>query len=330
MHFGHLAESGEAGTIVSQTDLRPAIQASGELKEMTESMNRIARLPVLAAATIMLVVSATGCKRLEARDQLNKGVEAYKEQRYDEAIDHFQRAVNLDPTYPMTRTYLATAYAQEVVPGMDTPENEKAAQLAIDQFEKVLDADPGDTTALKQIATMYYDLKKFDLAKQWQQKVLAADPKDADAAYTIGVIDWTQAYANAVQALQSVGMQDDSAGNTKMPRKVCQEIQEQNTPLIDEGLHYLLMVVDPNNPDGYLGSFANAQKPGGNGLRPSDDSAMVYLNLMYRRKADLDCTDATARKADLAQADAWREKALGTRRANEEKANSKVNGVVIQ
>jgi tetratricopeptide (TPR) repeat protein len=289
--------------------LRPVIEAAGELKEKTESMNRIARLPVLTVATIMLVVSATGCKRLEARDQLNKGVEAYKEAQYEVAIDHFQRAVNLDPTYPMTRTYLATAYSQEVVPGLDTPDNEQHAQMAIDEFEKVLDADPGDTTALKQIATMYYDLKKFDLAKQWQLKVLQADPKDADAAYTIGVIDWTQAYANAVKALQSVGMQDDSAGNPKMPKKICRQIQDENTPLVNDGLTELQDAIN---------------------IRPSDDEAMVYMNLMYRRKADLDCTDPAARKADLAQADAWREKALGTRRANEEKANSKVNGVIIQ
>ena len=272
-------------------------------------MNRIARLPVLAAASIALVVSAAGCRRLEARDQLNKGVEAYKEAEYEEAIDHFQRAVNLDPTYPMTRTYLATAYAQEVVPGLDTPDNEKHAQMAIDEFEKVLDTDPGDTTALKQIATMYYDLKKFDLAKQWQLKVLQADPKDADAAYTIGVIDWTQAYSNAVKALQSVGMQDESNGNPKMPRKVCREIQDENTGLITEGLQYLQEAVN---------------------IRPTDEEAMVYLNLMYRRQADLACGNPAEIKADLAQADAWREKALGTRRANEEKANSKVSGVVVQ
>lgn len=272
-------------------------------------MNRIARIPVLAAATIMLVASATGCKRLEARDQLNKGVEAYKEARYEEAIDHFQRAVNLDPTYPMTRTYLATAYAQMVVPGMDSSDNQKNAQLAIDEFQKVLEANPTDGTALKQIATMYYDLKKFDLAKQWQLKVLQADPKDADAAYTIGVIDWTQAYANAVKALQSVGMQDNSQGNAKMPKKVCKQIQDENTSLVAEGLNYLHQAVQD---------------------RPSDDDAMVYLNLMYRRKADLDCNDPAARKTDLAKADQWREKALGTRRANEEKANSKVSGVVIK
>lgn len=272
-------------------------------------MNRIARLPVLAATTIMLVVSATGCKRLEARDQLNKGVEAYKQAQYEEAIDHFQRAVNLDPTYPMTRTYLATAYAQMVVPNLDSPDNLKNAQMAIDEFQKVLETDPGDTTALKQIATMYFDLKKFDLAEQWQLKVLAANPKDADAAYTIGVIDWMQAYANAVRTLKDAGMQDNSQGNAKMPKKVCSEIKDQNTPLVTQGLDYLQKAVQ---------------------IRPSDDEAMVYLNLMYRRKADLDCGDDSARKADLALADDWREKALGTRRANEQKANSKVSGVVMQ
>ena len=84
-------------------------------------MNRIARVPVLAAAAFSLLVFSTACKRLEARDQLNKGVQAYKSAKYEEAISHFQNAVNLDPTYPMTRIYLATAYAQQVVPDLTTP-----------------------------------------------------------------------------------------------------------------------------------------------------------------------------------------------------------------
>ncbi|HEX3940203.1 MAG TPA: tetratricopeptide repeat protein [Acidobacteriaceae bacterium] len=271
-------------------------------------MNRIARLPVLAAATIALVVSATGCKRLEARDQLNKGVQAYKQAKYEEAIDHFQRAVKLDPTYPMTRLYLATAYAQQVVPNLDSPENEKMAQMAINGFEEVLREHPDDITSMKQIAALYFDLNKFDLAKQWQLKVLGADSKDPEAAYTIGVIDWTLAYRNAVKALASVGMQDDGLGNPKMPKKVCQQIKDDNAGLVSDGLAYLQKAVD---------------------LRPTYDDAMSYLNLMYRRKADLDCGDDAARKADLALADSWREKAMGTRKANEEKESQKVSGVVM-
>ena len=271
-------------------------------------MNRLARLPVLAAATVALVASATGCKRLEARDQLNKGVQAYKQAKYEEAIDHFQRAVNLDPTYPMTRLYLATAYANEVVPQLDSPENEKTAQMAINGFQEVLKEHPGDPTSMKQIAALYFDLNKFDQARQWQQKVLEANPKDAEAAYTIGVIDWTLAYKNAVTELRSVNMQDDGEGNAKLPKKACQELQKENTDLVNEGMRYLNDAVND---------------------RPNYDDAMQYLNLMDRRKADLACGNDAERKADLAEAQDWVHKAMGARKANEEKANEKVNGVVM-
>ncbi|HEX4037916.1 MAG TPA: tetratricopeptide repeat protein [Acidobacteriaceae bacterium] len=271
-------------------------------------MNRIARFPVVAAATILLVASATGCKRLEARDQLNKGVQAYKQAKYEEAIDHFQRAVNLDPTYPMTRLYLATAYAQQVVPNLDTPENEKTAQMAINGFEEVLREHPDDVTSMKQIAALNFDLDKFDQAKEWQLKVFTANPKDAEAAYTIGVIDWTLAYKNAMHALQGAGMQDDGTGNQKMPKPVCKTLQDENASLVDDGLKYLQVAVD---------------------LRPNYDAAMQYLNLLYRRKADLDCGNDSARKADLAQAEDWVHKAMGARKVNEQKANEKATGGVV-
>jgi hypothetical protein len=54
------------------------------------------------------------------------------------------------------------------------------------------------------------------------------------------------------------------------------------------------------------------------------------LQLTYRRKADLECGDDAARKADMALVDEWREKAMNTRKANEEKKNSQTNGVTMQ
>ena len=272
-------------------------------------MNRIARVPVLAAAALSLLVSTTGCKRLEARDQLNKGVQAYKSAQYEEAINHFQNAVNLDPTYPMTRIYLATAYAQQVVPDLTTPDNLKKASLAIGSYKQVLQQHPGDVTSLKGIAGLYFSIDKPAQAKEWQEKVMQADAKDPDAPYTIGVIDWKDAYKNAVKVLAQTNLQDNGQGNTKMDKKQCSQIKDQNTQDVTEGLQYLHKAVD---------------------LRPSYDDAMSYLNLMYRRKADIDCGDASAVKDDIAQADQWRDKAMGTRKANElqkEKANP--GGIVL-
>jgi tetratricopeptide (TPR) repeat protein len=271
-------------------------------------MNRIARVPVLAAAALSLMLLSAGCKRLEARDQLNKGVQAYKAARYEEAIGHFQRAVNLDPTYPMTRIYLATAYMQQVVPDLTTPENLKNAQLAIDSYQKVLDEHPNDINSLKGIASLYLSEDKFDKAKEWQLKVLSVDPQNAEAAYTIGVIDWREAYKNAVTALKGAGLQDDGAGNAKMSKGVCADIKKSNDALVAEGLKYLNLAVQD---------------------RPTYDDAMSYLNLMYRRQADLDCGNDAARKADLAQADQWREKAMGTRKANEEKKAAASGGGIV-
>ncbi len=271
-------------------------------------MNGIARIPVLAAALSLLVVS-TGCKRLEARDQLNKGVQAYKSAKYEEAINHFQNAVNLDPSYPMTRIYLATAYAQQVVPDLPTPDNLKKANLAIDSYKKVLQEHPGDNTSLKGIASLYFNMGDMDLAKQWQQKVIQSDPKDPEAPYTIGVIDWKAAYKNTVQALAAGGLQDDGTGNVKMSKQTCAKLKAENAQAVGEGLNYLEKAIQ---------------------IRPSYDDAMSYLNLTYRQKADIDCGDPNAVKQDVAEAQQWNDKAMGTRKANEiQKEKSQAGGIVM-
>jgi tetratricopeptide (TPR) repeat protein len=271
-------------------------------------MKRIARFPVLAVAVLSLLAFMTGCNRLQARDQLNKGVSAYKNAKYEEAIGHFQKAVQLDPSLPMARLYLATAYAQQVVPDLDSPENLQSAQLAIDGFKEVLSKDPKDINSLKGIASLYFNIKKYDEARDWQKKVIEVDPNDPEAHYSIGVIDWRLAYRNAVKTLVAAGMQDDGTGNAKMSKATCATLQQQNTQLVTEGIEYLQKAID---------------------LRPSYDEAMSYINLMYRRKADLDCGNDADRKADLAKADEWREKSMGTRKANEEKKNEQTPGGIV-
>jgi tetratricopeptide (TPR) repeat protein len=271
-------------------------------------MNGPARITALAVALAGMVISMSGCDKLRARDQLNKGVDAYKVQRYEEAIGHFQKATQLDPDLPMAKSYLATALAQDVIPGLDTPDNLKTAQQAISIFQEVLDKDPSDVNSLKQIAGIYFSIKKFEDAKAWQKRVLAVDPKDPEAAYTIGVIDWTEAHENTLKALVPAGITDDGEGNVKAPKQVMEPLKAQNGPLVEEGLQYLNQAV------------AN---------RPNYDDAMAYLNLIYRRKADVDYGDPAAVKADVAAADEWRQKAMGTRKANEEKKNAGPGGITI-
>ena len=269
-------------------------------------MNRIARLPVLATVVVAMMVSLTGCDKLKARDQLNKGVEAFKAGKYEEAITHFQSAEQLDPKLPTAKAFLATALSQNVVPGLTTPENLKTAQQAIDTFQQVLAEDPTDVNSLKGVASLYYNLKEFDKAKDWQKKVLAVDPKDPEAAYTVGVIDWTEAHENLLKINAN---NDDGVGNVKaMVKNNCTTIQKENGQLVEEGLKYLNMAVEN---------------------RPSYDDAMQYLNLVYRRKADVDCGNAAAVKADVDAATDWSHKAMGMRKENEAKKDKGPGGITM-
>ena len=270
-------------------------------------MKLTARIPVTAALLALMLVSVTGCNRLKARDQLTKGVAAFKNARYEEAVNHFQTAIQLDPDYDTAKLYLATSYSYQVVPNLDTPENLATAQKALDGFTAILQKNPNDITALKQMASIYFNIKKFDQAKEFQKKVIALDPKDAEAHYTVGVVNWIQAYKNATTILAADGLTDDGNGNVKKSKGACQKLQEANTALVNEGLEFLLKAVE---------------------LNPNYDDAMQYLNLTFRRRADLACGDDNARKADLAKADEWSQRAMGARKENERKKEQKTQGGV--
>jgi tetratricopeptide (TPR) repeat protein len=234
----------------------------------------------------------------ESNSELNAGIEAYKAARYSEAINHFQKATDIAPCSTVARAYLATAQAQNVVPGLDTADNLKTADVAIENFKKVLAQEPHDVNSLKQVAAVYFSTRKFDDAREWQKKVLAEDPSDYEASYTIGVIDWTVAHQNASAVLATVGMQDDGVGNAKAPLEVLEKIKQQNSALIEEALQYLSQAIEHH---------------------PNYDDAMAYINLVLRRKADLDYENPALRDEDVAKAKEWARKAMQTRKENEEK-----------
>ena len=204
----------------------------------------------------------------------------------------------------MARAYLATAQAQNVVPGLNTPDNLKMADQAIANFQIVLKQNPHDVNSLKQVAGIYFSVKKFEEARGWQKKVLVENAHDYEASYTIGVIDWTLAHQNALKALSSIGLLDDGEGNTKATPDVLALIKQQNSDLIAEAMQFLTQAIADN---------------------PNYDDAMAYLNLIYRRKADIDYDNPPLRDEDVAKAREWAQKAMSTRKQNEQQRFAQPN-----
>src|SRR6185503_1079546 len=117
---------------------------------MTRRRRVMRRLPTLSAALLAaaMILAGTGCSYLKSRDHINQGIASYRNAKYNDAVDHFEQAIQLDPKNSTPRLYLATSYMVQWIPGAESPENLQFAKKAKDEFQKVLEQDPNDKTAL--------------------------------------------------------------------------------------------------------------------------------------------------------------------------------------
>jgi len=234
---------------------------------------------LLLAFLAILALTATGCAKLQARDNLNKGVRAFRDAHYENAVTFFKQAVELDPDLTTAEIYLATAYSQQYIPGGRGEDNENNAKLAIQTFEDVLKRDPNNVNAIAGLASIYYNLgqadtKYIEKSHDYYMKYAQLDSTNPIPFYSIASLDWLIVYD-----------------------KNSPPSEEEQQKLIDEGL-------------------ANLDKA--LALNPDYDDAMTYKNLLYREKARLASNgDEKKKLTDLA--DEWFNKSLETRKKNAEK-----------
>jgi hypothetical protein len=255
---------------------------------------RISRRVSAFAALLLLAVGGSGCNKLKARDLLNKGVASFKNGQYDIAIEDFQKAKELDPGLMNARLYLATAYASQYIPGAPSDANMRLGAAAINEFKEVLNIDPNNMSAIDgvgsiifQMAGTPYDPKKFEESKTYHQKHIELRPNDPEPYYWIGVIDWTLAF-RANNELRAEYNRTNAANAKKqvkdtdpLPPSVRADYAAKYGPMVEEGIAALQKAIQ---------------------LRSDYDDAMAYLNLLYRRKADM-VESAEEREALKSQAD---------------------------
>jgi Tfp pilus assembly protein PilF len=261
---------------------------------------------ILSVAAGVLVLVGASCQKLKSRDQLNQGVRAFQSAQYPEAVEHFKTAVELDPAFPTARLYLATAYFQQYIPGAESPENSQMAKAAYDQFMKVLDQDTRNTVAMASVASLYLYQKKWDDAQQWYEKLVAVDPNNADAYYSLGFIAWSKWYPAYGTARVELGMKQDDPGPIK-DKKVKQELKTKWLPTINAGLQALDKTLQIN---------------------PEYEDAMSYENLLIRERADL-LDSKEEYDAAIKVANDWVQKALETKKIKADRKEKKSGGGIV-
>jgi tetratricopeptide (TPR) repeat protein len=271
---------------------------------MIKENNRMRKVSSVSAGILtgILILGATGCDKLKSRDDINHGIAAFKNAKYGDAVELFKQAAALDPENINARLYLATSYMSQWIPGAGSPENEGYARMATEEFMKVLEKKPDETTALASLASIAYNQaaplppdkksEKLDEAAGWYKKLIAADPKNKEAYYSLGVIAWAKWYPAVMGARAGLRMKPEDPGPIK-DKKVKDELKEKYSAMIEDGLANLQKALD---------------------IDKEYDDAMAYMNLLVRERADLmDNPDDYKKQIEIA--DGWVQKNLDTKKA---------------
>ena len=245
-------------------------------RETNSRFSRTASRAFALVALLILAAGVSGCNKLRARDLLNKGVAAFKEAQFDRAVENFKEAKELDPDLMNARLYLATAYASQYIPGAPSEENKKHGQAAIDEYKSVLEKDPNNLSAIDGLASILYqmagqpfDAKKFEQAKEYNLKHIQLKPEDPTPYYSIGVIDWAEAYRGNTEMradYNKAHINKQIKDTDPLPPDVRKTYTEKFGAMVDDGINNLKKAIE---------------------LKPDYEDAMTYLNLLYRRKADM-------------------------------------------
>jgi len=258
----------------------------------------IARFVLMAGFVVSVAIAgmAQDESKVAARAELNAGVQAFRHGHYEEASEHFEQAVTLEPEFTLAHLYLATTYAQMFEPGLDTPENVIWATKALDQYSEILRTNPSDINSIKGIAYLKFQLNNFDQAKESYAKAIALDPNDPELLYAAAVVNWSIADREITAEKMKLDAESDYS---LIMSEGCPDIRSRSLSGIDSGIAFLNKAIS---------------------LRKDYVDAMTYMNQLYRLRAELECGNKKAYKADTKQSDEWSDRAAAARKKKAEAA----------
>ncbi|HET9166206.1 MAG TPA: tetratricopeptide repeat protein [Candidatus Angelobacter sp.] len=231
-----------------------------------------------------------------ARNEVDEGVQAFRQAHYEDAIARFEQAVANDPDLVVARMYLAATYLQVFQPGLDTPENVVLATRALEQYSEILRSNPSDVESLKGLAYLKLQLNEFDEAKQAYAKAIALNPADPDLLYAAAVANWSN--ANDGIAAEKAKL-DAETEYSLIVSDACPDVRTRFLPDIDGAIAMLNKAIS---------------------VRKDFVDAMAYMNVLYRLRAEVECGSKKNFKADIKQSNEWSDRAAAARKKQAEAA----------
>jgi tetratricopeptide (TPR) repeat protein len=179
----------------------------------------------------------------------------------------------------MTKAHFAIGTIADLWCGMDGDQ----CGLAIQEYKKALDLEPSNEEALRNLAYSIYRVEGPDKseAETYYRKALALDTNDPEVFCGVAAID-------AQRSWQDVGLAKTElqlpGGKTLIDSPSCNQVRDRNLARVEEGIALLTRGLQ---------------------IRSNSTDLLGFLSWLYSDRAELQCHNRPAYKADKNAARRW-------------------------
>jgi tetratricopeptide (TPR) repeat protein len=254
----------------------------------------------------MVAVVASGCSSLRERLALSAGNKLYKSQKYEEAIQEYQKILASSPDHWDGNYMIAVSYLALYHPGSTHDKDLEYANKAVAAFEKLMSLKMPDTATRDKVRGYYVGLlqqsDQMDKAAAFYDQLMAEDPNNLDLL---------------AQAAQLAGKRGDFDKALELYQK-----RADIDPVNKEGWYTLgVLCWERSYKGGTLVSNQEREQIVTRGIAslgkalaidPEYMSALAYTNLLYREKAKVlvENDDLAGAQAAIGKADEYQKMAL--------------------
>ena len=194
---------------------------------------------LIAALAVIIIFASISCEnlkisRLQANHYFTQANQAFTEQKYRDAIENYEKALELNPNLVQAHRFLGESYKAVFSPGVDTERNMERAEKALEALKKAYEISPENEDIIHSLADMYDKLRNFEEAEKLFLKILEMNPTNMSNYYVVA--EFYKRYAGG----ESEDEDEEKAENG------------EKTPFEKAEQMYLRRIeLEPENPQGY-------------------------------------------------------------------------------